>query len=169
MAVSGTLTQGTTARQVTGTGWMDHQWGTFDVFQSNGWDWYSIQLGDGTDLMFYFIHFKDGHTALTGGTLVNAAGCYRPVGEVDITATGSWTSADTKATYPQGWIVQVPAEALSLTISTEVPDQEMDTIQSTDNTYWEGAVDVTGTHHGAPVDGQGYVELAGYGPWGPPQ
>ncbi len=29
--------------------------------------------------------------------------------------------------------------------------------------YWEGAVAVSGTAHGRPVAGQGYVELTGYG------
>ena len=29
--------------------------------------------------------------------------------------------------------------------------------------YWEGAVDVQGTHDGNDIVGRGYVELTGYG------
>ena len=28
--------------------------------------------------------------------------------------------------------------------------------------YWEGAIDVTGTRSGAPVTGRGYLEMTGY-------
>jgi predicted secreted hydrolase len=37
-------------------------------------------------------------------------------------------------------------------------DQEM----ATAVVYWEGAVQVSGTRQGQPVQGHGYVELTGY-------
>ena len=43
-----------------------------------------------------------------------------------------------------------------------MPDQELDTRQSTANIYWEGEVLITGTRNGAPIGGEGYVELTGY-------
>jgi predicted secreted hydrolase len=167
MDVAGMLATDGVEQAVTGTGWMDHQWGDFDVFLSNGWDWFSLQLDDGTDLMAYFLHFKDKPTGMTGATVVDPDGCSRTVDVFDAVATGSWHSPHTDADYPQGWTISVPAEGIELTVTTAVADQEMDTWATTYNTYWEGAVDVTGTHHGAEVKGQGYVELAGYGPWGP--
>jgi predicted secreted hydrolase len=41
-------------------------------------------------------------------------------------------------------------------------DQELITTQSTQVTYWEGSVRVTGTALGQKVTGSGYVELTGY-------
>ena len=64
------------------------------------------------------------------------------------------------------WDVTVASEGLELTLTPAVLDQEIDARESTVNTYWEGDVDVTGTHGGRTVSGSSYVELAGYGPWG---
>jgi predicted secreted hydrolase len=52
MAVEGVLQDGETARPVRGQAWMDHQWGNFLVV--GGWDWYSLQLDDDTELMLFF-------------------------------------------------------------------------------------------------------------------
>ena len=41
-------------------------------------------------------------------------------------------------------------------------DQELVTAQSTGVAYWEGAVAISGSVSGAPISGQGYVELTGY-------
>lgn len=40
--------------------------------------------------------------------------------------------------------------------------QELVTTKSTQVTYWEGAVDVTGRSGGTLVRGEGYVEMTGY-------
>ena len=45
-----------------------------------------------------------------------------------------------------------------------VLDQELDTRATTGVVYWEGSVVVMATRDGVPLDGQGYVELTGYGP-----
>ena len=41
-------------------------------------------------------------------------------------------------------------------------DQELRTTESAGVTYWEGAVDVTGTVAGQSVAGRGYLEMTGY-------
>jgi predicted secreted hydrolase len=48
------------ARTVTGSSWLDRQWGNFS---KSGWDWFSIRLFDGNDVMLYAFPstgFKDG-------------------------------------------------------------------------------------------------------------
>ena len=159
MEVSGTLTIGTTEEEVTGIAWSDHQWGDFDVFGSDGWDWFSLQLDDNTELMIFLLHFKDGTTGLTGGTFVDAEGCYSHFTDCDVTALGSWESPHTGGLYPLGWDLTVPDHDLTLNLTPAFEDQELDCCSTTLNTYWEGEVEVTGT------EGIGYVELAGYGPW----
>jgi predicted secreted hydrolase len=43
-----------------------------------------------------------------------------------------------------------------------LPAQELRTERSTRVTYWEGAIEVTGTRAGRPVRGRGYLEMTGY-------
>jgi len=165
MKVTGTLTIGAVEEEVTGIAWSDHQWGDFDVFGSKGWDWFSLQLDDNTELMIFLLHYLDGHTALTGGTFVDADGCYSHFSDYEITALGSWESPyfpnyPDLEPYPYGWDLEVPDHDLTLNIMPVFEDQEINCCSTTLNTYWEGEVEVTGT-----VGGIGYVELAGYGPW----
>ena len=56
----------------------------------------------------------------------------------------------------------MPRWHMSLDVSPLMADQELTTRRSTQVTYWEGAVQLSGTAEGAAVTGQGYVELTGY-------
>ncbi len=171
MDVSGTLTVDGTEEPVTGMAWSDHQWGDFEMDSSGGWDWFSIQLDDQTELMIFLLRFLDGHKAITGGTFVDADGCYSHFSDHEVTALGSWESLRFDNTiYPMGWDLEVPEHDLVLQLMPVFEDQELDCRSTTLNTYWEGEVEVTGTKGartsgGQPVEGLGYVELAGYGPW----
>jgi predicted secreted hydrolase len=167
LEVEGTLTAGDTTGPVTGMAWMDHQWGDFDVFGSDGWDWFSMQFEDETEIMVFLLHFKEGGTRQTGGTFVDPDGCHRHFDEVQVEARDSWTSPHTGATYPLGWSVTIPSLPATIEVTPTFEDQEMDSRATTLNVYWEGEVTVAGTRAGEPVSGLGYVELAGYGPWGP--
>ncbi len=167
MDVSGTLTVAGSDKTVSGMAWHDHQWGDFDVFASDGWDWFSLQLNDNTEIMIFLLNFKESGTSLTGGTFIDADGCYTAFTDFNLQATGSWLSPSTGAEYPMGWTLTIPDHEIDVTIAATVDDQEMDCRSTTLNVYWEGAVEAHGTHAGQAVDGHGFVELAGYGPWGP--
>ncbi len=150
---------------VTGEAWMDHQWGDFNTFEQGGWDWYSMQLSDGSDLMLYVITSKDGTQTIIDGSLVAPDGSLTVLNGDDftVTPTGTWTSPETAITYPSGWTITIPNEYLTLEIAPAMPDQELDTTASTGVIYWEGEVTVEGDRGGAPLSGLGYVELTGYG------
>ncbi len=152
---------------VTGIAWHDHQWGDFDAFASDGWDWFSMQLDDQTEVMIFILHFKDQGPTLTGGTFVDADGCASTFDSFEAQALGEWTSPHTGGVYPMNWNLSIPSFDLDLLLSVTVDDQEMDCRATTLNTYWEGEIEIAGTRRGIAVDGLGYVELAGYGPWGP--
>jgi predicted secreted hydrolase len=166
LAAEGELVRAGQGLPVSGQAWMDHQWGDFDVFGSRGWDWFSLQLDDGWDLMLFLLHLPDGQSAITGGSLVSPQGCVQEFADFALSATGQWESPHTGAVYPMGWTLAVPEEGLELVVTPVLEDQEFDSRRTTLNVYWEGAVDVHGTHQAAPVRGLGYVELTGYGAWG---
>jgi predicted secreted hydrolase len=165
MPTRGTITIDGRPVLVTGQSWMDHEFGSSMLEPDQiGWDWFSIQLSNGDDLMLFQLRRADGaidpHSA---GTLVAA-----PASTVPMTASQfhlapgrTWLS-DSGARYPIAWDVRVPGAQLDLHVAAAVENQELRTTRSTQVTYWEGAIDVTGTAAGKAVTGRGYLEMTGY-------
>jgi predicted secreted hydrolase len=147
---------------VAGEAWFDHEWSTSAMGPGAvGWDWLSLQLEDGRELMLFQVRREDGSTEpVSGGTLVDRDGRTRRLRreDVSIDALSRWTSPQGAGRYPSRWRVRVPSAGLDLAIEPWLQDQEM----RTSFVYWEGAVRVAGGASGRPVSGQGYVELTGY-------
>ncbi len=166
MAVSGTLVDHNQPVQITGQAWMDHQWGNFLSLTGGGWDWYSIQLNNNTQMMLYFIRDASGNVISTYAGYIDANNTDHliPASSLHSTVLGHWTSPVTGATYPSGWQLQVndPQLHASLTLTPQLKDQELVVYQSTGNSYWEGAVSIQGQAGGKAIQGEGYVELTGY-------
>ncbi len=141
---------------------MDHEYSTSALGAGLvGWDWFSVQLDDGSELMLYALRREDGSIdRFSQGTLIFADGSTQRLGAGDfsIEVLDHWKSPHTGGTYPAGWRVQVPAAGLNLTIQPLIADQEL----NVSIRYWEGAVRVRGERNGAGVLGRGYVELTGY-------
>jgi predicted secreted hydrolase len=170
MAASGTLSLDGRGLSVTGDAWFDHQWGDFIAVGGGGWDWFAVNLDDGTDLMLSLVRNADGSYPLVYGTLVDAEGRVRnlPREAFDVQVTDRWTSPATGADYPAGWRISVPGEDLMIDLRPTVADQELDTRASTGVVYWEGSQVVSATRGGKTLGGKAYVELTGYGPAGAP-
>jgi RND superfamily putative drug exporter len=149
---------------VTGEAWFDHQWGDFITVGGGGWDWFAINLDDGTDLMLSLVRNADGSYPLVYGTLVTAAGEARnlPRDAFTVSVRSSWRSPATGAEYPAGWHVTVPEEDLTIDLVPTVADQELDTRATTGVVYWEGSQQVRATRAGRSLGGEAYVELTGY-------
>jgi predicted secreted hydrolase len=149
---------------VEGTAWFDHQWGDFIAVGGGGWDWFAINLDDGTDLTLSLVRDADGSYPLVYGTLVDAAGGTRHLdaGAFSVDVTATWTSPRTGAEYPAGWRIAVPGEDLTIELAPTVDDQELDTRATTGVVYWEGSQRVDATRDGATLGGEAYVELTGY-------
>lgn len=151
---------GCTSHKVTGQGWHDHQWGDFSLSSYAGWDWFSLQFEDDTELMLYLIRQPSGVYSARAGSFITAAGetLDLTAEDFELTATGeTWTSEATGAVYPVAWQLKVPAHDIDIAVRPAVLEQEMDTRASTGIVYWEGAVEVSGNRAGL-----GYVELTNY-------
>ena len=148
---------------VSGISWMDHEFGTSFLGEGFvGWDWFSLQLENGTALMLYCLR---GSAQLCDpqtfeGTLVYPNSQQLCIGTKDftLTPTRQWRSSESGATYPSGWDITFPELKITLRVEPLIPNQEF----RASFTYWEGAVRVCGQIDGAAVEGQGYVELTGY-------
>jgi len=164
MAATGWVRVGGETLRVEGGAWFDHQWGDFISVGGGGWDWFAVNLADGTDLTVSLVRAADGTYPLVYGTLVDDAGATRHLAREDlsVTTTATWTSRATGAGYPAGWTLGVPSEGLEIALAPAVPQQELDTRATTGVVYWEGSQVVTATRDGTAVNGEAYVELTGY-------
>jgi predicted secreted hydrolase len=165
-AVEGQLILGGKSMAVRGQGWMDHEFSTAVLEPGiKGWDWFSLQLSDRTEIMLFLLRTDDGGiSAVSGGTFVDPEGNTRAIGkdEFAVTKLDTWKSPHSKAVYPSRWRLRIFPYSLDLTISPNLADQEMQTSGSTGVTYWEGSVSIRGTRNANQINGQGYVELTGY-------
>jgi predicted secreted hydrolase len=166
MTAGGSLTLGGRTFRVDGRAWFDHQWGDFISVGGGGWDWFAIDLDDGTDLTLSLVRAADGTYPLVYGTIVDAEGHSRNLdaSAFTVTPTGRWRSTRTGADYPSGWTVELPGEGLRIEVTPTVRDQELDTRATTGVVYWEGSQHVRATRGDATLGGEAYVELTGYGP-----
>jgi predicted secreted hydrolase len=153
-------------QRVHGLTWMDHEFGSSALRENQqGWDWFSIQLDNDTELMLYQIRRRDGTPDTTSsGSLITSDGNVIHIRreQMTITPLSSWKSPKSGATYPMGWRVVVPGFRIDVTLKPLLRDQELVTRGSTGVTYWEGAVDVSGRFDSVGVGGSGYVEMTGY-------
>jgi len=159
--VRGRLTRDGRGLEVRGLAWLDREWGSGGLGLAEvGWDWFGLQLGDGSALMFYALRDHDGRrNPHSAGTWIAPDGTVRALtsADVGIAVNGEWRNGSGDR-YPAGWHIRVPALTLDLNVRPVLAEQELQTTPR----YWEGAVDVSGERAGTRLDGRGYVELVGY-------
>ncbi|MCA9071478.1 MAG: hypothetical protein KDA84_21270 [Planctomycetaceae bacterium] len=167
MQVQGSIQSSHGQKRVTGTAWMDREFGR-PVFQQKfgGWDWFAIQMDDGREIMVELFRSPQRKMLEESSlTLVDAKGNTRSYSPPDFSAvsTATWASPSTGIEYPASWSVRVPSLNLELQIEPSLPHQELDTRGVSRLIYWEGASRVQGQIENGEVSGQAYVELVGYG------
>lgn len=166
MEMEGDITRHGKTEHFKGSAWMDREFGTWTPTENQkGWDWFSVQLDNETELMCY--QLRSGTNAVSefsSGTFVEKSGEFTPLSNKDfkIEPTGYWKSPHSGATYPNGWRLSVPKFEIELTVTPVIEDQELDTRGTTMIVYWEGACEVSGTVKGEKTEGRAYVELVGY-------
>ena len=158
---AGSLTLGVERFTVEGGVWMDHEFSTQSMGEGQvGWDWVSAQLDDGSELMLYQLrreggvidpHSSGNYIAPNGSTRHLTARDYR------MTPGRTWTSPETGAAYPLVWRLEVPSLGMDVELTTPFDQQEVVSEVATSPTYWEGAIDLRGSH-----PGEGYLEMTGY-------
>ncbi len=167
LRASGSLAIKGNVREVSGQAWMDHEFFTEQLSpEQTGWDWLSLQLNDNTEVMLFHIRRKDGSVdAHSAGTYVDAQGHSRhlAISDFSFEPTGdAWQSPTTRATYPIGWNMAIPSLGIMLNAITLLPSQELSGKSSLAPSYWEGAIVLSGTKNGSPLQGSGYLEMTGY-------
>jgi predicted secreted hydrolase len=148
--VSGTIN----STEVKGRAWMDHEWFTEQLAAHQvGWDWFSVQLDNHTELMLFELRRKDGSIdPYSAGTFVDSRGVARHLRREDFSLEplSYWQK------YPVEWRVRVPSLNLDITCHPILRNQQLRNTQGGPS-YWEGAVDYSGSQTGV-----GYLEMTGY-------
>jgi len=161
MATKGTIRVEGREIPVEGEAWLDREWGSSQLAEDlAGWDWFSLQLDDGRDVMVYRLRTDDGEASrFSAGKVVYPDGESRTLGPQDFTAAPQrrWQDAEGNR-WPVAWTIELPSENLALEVDARFEDQLWRGAVS----YWEGAVGVRDADSGESL-GRGYLELSGYG------
>jgi predicted secreted hydrolase len=161
LATRGELELGGERFRVHGESWMDKEFSSSHLGKDQvGWDWFSLQLDDGRELMLYLMRRADGSIDYASGTLIDEEGTAELLrrGDFDVDVMDGWTSPSTGARYPSRWRIRLLEGELDFEVRALVADQENRSRLPGQVYYWEGAVEVSGG-----ATGRGFVELAGYG------
>ena len=151
-AIQGTLILPTGSIEVAGDAWLDREWSSQPLSDSQtGWDWFSLSLEDGK-LMGFRLRQTDGsyYTSATwidpnGSATSYANGAF----EADPVAISDVGGRD----VPTTWNVRLPGRGVDVEVTAINPQAWMDTTVP----YWEGPIIVQGSH-----TGRGYLEMTGY-------
>jgi predicted secreted hydrolase len=163
LKTAGELVLDAETHAVTGESWFDHEWATNQLTEEQvGWNWFGLQLGDGSELMLYQMRLRDGGIdPISSGTFVTGKGAseHLSASDYELVPVRFWTSRKTKALYPIGWRVRIRKLGIEGEITTPLESQELtlDPIA-----YWEGAIRFSGRGRAGSLNGKGYMELTGY-------
>ncbi|MDI2595082.1 lipocalin-like domain-containing protein [Pseudomonas sp. 681] len=150
---SGTLEIDGKAYTVSGPAWLDREWSSQPLTaDQTGWDWFSLHLNSGAQVMLYRMRQKDGAPYLTG-TWIDAQGGTQLLHGDDIRLTPEDTADVAGRSMPVRWSIQIPGKHLDITTTALNPKAWMDLRIP----YWEGPVRISGSQ-----GGQGYLEMTGY-------
>ncbi len=145
---------------VAGLSWMDREWSTSALSKNQiGWDWFSIQLSDSTELMLFRLRDSLGNSDFSKGTLVLSNGNSENLesNDFDLKVLES-NKLSSGTSYPSKWSIKIPNHNIELECKVQVPDQEMKLSVK----YYEGSIMVKGRKGEQAINGSGYVELTGY-------
>lgn len=163
MSVTGSIRLPDSAMvEVHGSAWMDREWATSSLEDGvEGWDWFSLQLSDDSNLMLYRLRNADGSiNPFSTGTVMYPDGhtIRLAADAIQYSVLDQWTSPSSGVTYPLEWLVTIEEINLNLHIMPLMENQEF----NLGLRYWEGAVSAAGTLDASEVSAVGYLELAGY-------
>ncbi|MFL4472136.1 lipocalin-like domain-containing protein [Tateyamaria armeniaca] len=151
--IEGTLTLPTGDIAVSGQAWLDREWSSQPLSETQeGWDWFSLSFDDGAKLMGFQLRQTDGST-FSSATWIEEDGTTTPYSDGAFTARALASTQVADRDVPTRWHVTLPDRGVNVTVDAMNPKAWMDLSIP----YWEGPVTITGSH-----TGRGYLEMTGY-------
>lgn len=151
--VSGTLTLPAGDVEVTGSAWLDREWSSQPLAETqSGWDWFSLSFDTGDKLMGFLLR-EDGGASFSSATWIAADGTTTAYPDGAFAAQPLEVREVAGRDVPTQWAVQLQDHNIDVTVTALNPNSWM----ALSIPYWEGPVAVTGSH-----TGRGYLEMTGY-------
>ncbi len=155
---------------ISGEAWMDHQWGDSHWFITDsknkeilGWDWFGINLEDGTDILILVQKFAKTNKEIHSRAIIMSSNeDARLSKDFEIKPIDFWTSPITHIQYPTTWGINLKDKNISLKFEPINQNQEIQ-IFGIARAIWEGAGSVSGTKNGERIKGRARGEFFGYG------
>lgn len=165
LAASGTITIDGEVFEVSGTTWMDHEYGNFGGNTSETrvrWLLQDMQLDNGYTLSNAGI-IGEGYKPEIDVAVDSYVTIQNPEGDLyyvasTVTAIGElWVSPRTHRGYAQQYLVEIPSFDAEIIVTSRLPDQEFAVAGAP---VYEGIAEISGTMLGEPVTGDGWIEQA---------
>lgn len=160
LTTAGTVQVGEAVYAVEGLAWMDREWSTSVLSPGVvGWDWMSLHLFDGRDVMAFRLRRADGERDPYDHGLLSTQGQRRVLHSADFSLEPIRYWRDQSGVlWPVSWLLTLHDGSDVFEVRALVDDQ----IMSHGLVYWEGLVEVVDRSQ-ATIAGYGYLELTGYG------
>ncbi len=157
--ISGDLTFNGVTEAVVGTGWIDRQYGSFNPFSGEKYEWFSMQLSNGMDLNLWNIFTVDNETPTTIeyrnlSAYVDEATQYT-TNDFQIERLEYFCTSDEEMCYSKQWRLTSNVNNIDLIISTLHTTTEV----QLPFRFFEGSTTISGTINGVAVTGKGFAEL----------
>jgi predicted secreted hydrolase len=151
--VTGTLTLPEGDIAVTGHAWLDREWSSQPMTETQtGWDWFSLSFDTGEKMMGFRLRDSEG-PEFTAATWISPDGTPTPYPDGAFQAEPLAVTRVADRDVPTRWRVTLPRRGLDATVEALNPQAWMATVFP----YWEGPITITGSH-----EGRGYLEMTGY-------
>ncbi|MEM6740222.1 MAG: lipocalin-like domain-containing protein [Pseudomonadota bacterium] len=151
--VAGTLDLPGERITVTGQGWLDREWSSQPLAETqDGWDWVSLHLDSGEKMMGFRLRDRAG-PPFTSATHIAPDGDETPYSDGALALTPLETARVAGRDVPVRWRAVLSDQGIDVTLSALEPESWMGTATP----YWEGPVRIEGSH-----GGRGYLEMTGY-------
>jgi predicted secreted hydrolase len=166
LQVTGTLCYQDQKQEVHGEAWMDHEISSSQLgSQQIGWDWASLQLNDGREIMVYRMRHSDGtQDPFSTLTWIDSQGklISYSAKEFSIEPLYFWKSSITNASYPVSMRLHTidPATQKKVTFLLVPLSEDQELVGNIALSYWEGACRILNEEHREV--GSAFLELTGY-------
>lgn len=157
--VSGKITLNGITENVTGISWIDRQYGDFNPWTGEKYEWFLLQLSNGMDINLWNIFTPDNQILDNEkyrilSAYVNDSTQYT-TSDFKIERLGFNWMPDSQMCYSDKWRLTSEKNKIDLTMTTAHHNSEV----QLPFRFFEGATNISGTVNGVDVTGFGFAEL----------
>ncbi len=160
--LSGNLELDGQKEKISGIAWFDRQYGDFNPYQNESYEWFNVKLSDGIDLNIWNI-FDEGNkipdtkeyricSALLNDTT------FITTKQFKIKRLAYTYTPDSEKCYSSAWNITSDLLDLNLNCEAIIKNCEVN-IQEIGMRFYEGSIHVSGSYKGSAVTGTGFAEL----------